>query len=39
MEWDLEKLKEYPEHLHPQNRGYFEPKLEERSLRKKATGR
>ena len=39
MEWDLEKLKECPEHLYPKNRGYFEPKLEERSLRKKETGR
>ena len=39
MEWDLEKLKECPEHLHPENRGYFEPKLEARSLRKKETGR
>jgi len=39
MEWDLEKLRECPAHLYPQNRGYFEPKLKESSLKEKATGR
>jgi len=39
MEWDLEKLKECPEHLYPENRGYFEPKLKESSLKEKAQGR
>jgi len=39
MEWDLEKLNECPEHLHPQNRGYFDPKFEECTLRKKEMGR
>ncbi|MFH1395036.1 MAG: secretin N-terminal domain-containing protein [Candidatus Omnitrophota bacterium] len=39
MAWDLEKLEEVPSQLHPENRGYFEPKLKESSLRKRKSGR
>jgi len=40
MSWDLQKLKEYPKKMWPENRGYFEPKFKASSLRKtRKTGR